>query len=174
MKKKRLIIRTTILFLLLSAVGYTLYSNFFVSKEKIVIGKEAPNFVITDLNGNKHTLSDYRGKGVFLNFWGTWCKPCEREMPHMNKLYQVYKDKGVEIIAVNVNEPKFSVEKFVEKYDLTFPIGIDKGDQLLHAYGIDPLPTTFLINEDGIVVEIITGEMNEPMIKKYMDQITPK
>ena len=110
---------------------------------------------------------------MFLNFWGTWCKPCEREMPYMNNQYEVYKDQGVQILAVNVGEPVFSVETFIAKYDLQFPVGIDKGDQILNAYGIDPLPTTLLIDKNGVVLDIISRELNEPMIRDYMEQIKP-
>lgn len=173
MKKQRLLIRTIILLLLASALGYTLYSNFFVSKEKIVVGDLAPDFVLTDLNGEKHRLSDYRGQGVFLNFWGTWCKPCEKEMPYMENQYKIYKDQGVQILAVNVGEPVFSVSKFVEKYGLSFPVVIDKGNQVLNAYGVDPLPTTFLVDKEGKIVEIITGTLTERMVQEKMELIKP-
>ncbi len=173
MKKSRLLIRTVILLLLAIAIGYTLYSNFYLTNERITIGDTAPDFVITDLDGNRHQLSDYRGKGVFLNFWGTWCKPCEKEMPYMENQYQVFKDQGVEILAINVGEPVFSVTSFVDKYDLTFPVGIDKGNQLLHLYGVDPLPTTILIDKDGKIVDIISMGLTERMIHDFMQQIKP-
>ncbi|HZH58437.1 MAG TPA: thiol-disulfide oxidoreductase ResA, partial [Metabacillus sp.] len=120
MKKKRLLMRSIILILLIGALGYTLYSNFFVSKEKVKEGSKAPDFVLTDLEGNEHQLSDYKGKGVFLNFWGTWCKPCEREMPYMDNQYEYYKNQGVEVLAVNIAESNIAVQSFVNKHDLTF------------------------------------------------------
>jgi peroxiredoxin len=173
MKKQRLLMRTVILLLLLAAVGYTIYSNFFIEKTKVKVGSEAPDFVLTDLNGEKHRLSDYRGKGVFLNFWGTWCKPCEKEMPYINRQYEVYKNQGVEVIAVNVGEPELSVKKFAERFNLQFPIVIDQQDQVMNAYDIDPLPTTFLIDKDGKIVKIITGTMTESMVQQYMESIKP-
>ncbi len=174
-KKRRLVIRTIILLLLAAALVYTMYINFFTSKEKVTVGDRAPDFVVTDLNGKEHRLSEYEGeKGVFLNFWGTWCEPCKREFPYIDEYYQEFKDQGIEVIAINVGEPEFSVKKFIETYDLSFPVAIDKGNQLLNTYGIDPLPTTLLINEDGEVVEIITGEMSKKMVREYMVQIMPK
>jgi peroxiredoxin len=173
MKKQRLLLRMAILILLLGAVGYTIYANFFTEKTRVTVGSEAPDFVLTDLNGKKHRLSDYRGKGVFLNFWGTWCKPCEKEMPYINKQYEVYKDQGVEVIAVNVGEPELSVRKFAERFGLKFPIVIDQQDQVMNAYDIDPLPTTFLIDKNGKIVEIITGTMTESMVQQYMESIKP-
>jgi peroxiredoxin len=173
MKKQRLLLRTVILILLSGAVGYTIYANLFTEKTRVTVDSEAPDFVLTDLNGKKHRLSDYRGKGVFLNFWGTWCKPCEKEMPYINRQYEVYKNQGVEVIAVNVGEPELSVKKFAERFDLKFPIVIDQQDQVMNAYDIDPLPTTFLINKDGKIVKIITGTMTESMVQQYMESIKP-
>lgn len=173
MKTQRLIIRTVILLLLLAAVGYTLYANFFTNKEAVAIGDKAPDFVVTDLDGKNHRLSEYKGKGIFLNFWGTWCPPCKKEMPYIQAQYENYKNKGVEVLAIDVGEPEFSVRKFVEEYELTFPIAIDQKDQLLNAYGIDPLPVTFLIDKNGEIIDIITGEMTEQMIISYMEQIKP-
>jgi peroxiredoxin len=173
MRKQRLWLRTVILTLLMAAIGYTIYANFFTEKASVKIGDEAPDFVLTDLNGKQHRLSDYRGKGVFLNFWGTWCKPCEKEMPYINKQYEVYKNKGVEVLAVNVGESELSVKKFVERLGLTFPIVIDKQDQVMNAYDIGPLPATFLIDKNGKIVDIITGTMTESKVQKYMERIQP-
>ncbi len=173
MKKNRLWFRTIILLILVGAVGYTLYQNFIVDKEKVQIGKEAPNFVITDMEGNKISLEDYRGKGVFLNFWGTWCKPCEKEMPYMNELYDEYKAKGVEIVALNADETNLAVKTFINQYQLKFPVAIDKGQQILNTYGVGPLPTTFLINKDGQVIKQITGTQTKEQIEGYLKEIAP-
>ncbi|WP_027408659.1 thiol-disulfide oxidoreductase ResA [Anoxybacteroides tepidamans] len=173
MKKQRLVMRTVILLLLLGAVAYTIYSNFFMEKAEVKVGADAPDFVLTDLHGKSHRLSDYRGKGVFLNFWGTWCKPCEREMPFISRQYEQYKKQGVEVLAVNVGEPKLSVQKFVDRFGLTFPVVIDREDQVMNAYEIDPLPTTFLIDKNGKIKKIITGTMTEENVKQYMESIKP-
>ena len=93
-KKRRLILRTVILFIMAAAVVYTLYASFTKEKHaKVAVGDIAPDFVLTDTEGNKHKLSDYKGKGVFLNFWATYCEPCKDEMPDMNNQYKVYKDQ---------------------------------------------------------------------------------
>lgn len=173
MKKNRLLMRSVILILLIGALGYTLYSNFFVSKERVKVGSEAPDFVLKDLDGNEHQLSDYKGKGVFLNFWGTWCEPCEREMPYMDNQYAYYKDQGVEVLAVNIAESNIAVQTFIDKHQLSFPVILDKDRQVLNAYGVGPLPTTFLINPEGKVVEITSGSLTERMIRDYMEQIKP-
>lgn len=174
MKKKRLIMRSLILSIMLVAVIYTLYANFTKGTAgNLTVGDKAPDFVLSDMEGNKHQLSDYEGKGVFLNFWGTWCKPCEREMPYMNNQYKVYKDQGVEILAVNVGEPEFSINKFVQKHDLVFPILKDSNKDVLTLYNVKPLPTTMLIDPTGTIVEIETGEVSEARIIEMMESIKP-
>lgn len=138
-----------------------------------MIGEKAPDFVLTDLNGKKHRLSDYKGKGVFLNFWGTWCKPCEEEMPFINRQYNKFKEKGVQVLAVNVGESDFAVKKFAETYKLDFPILNDKSGDVQSAYRIDPLPATFLIDKDGKVIKYHKGELTEKMVNDFMEQIKP-
>lgn len=173
MKNRRLIIRTVILGVLVAALGFTLYSNFFTSKKVVGIGDKAPNFILENMSGEQVEFNTYRGKGVFLNFWGTWCKPCEKEMPFMNNVYEEYKNKGVEILAVNVGESKLAVQKFIDRHSLDFPVVIDEDLEVLEAYGVNPLPTTFLIDKDGTIVDIITGSLTEESIRNYMDRIKP-
>ena len=173
LKKKRLAVRTIILIVLVGALAYTLYSNFFTDKQLVGKGDKAPNFVLTDLNGKEIEFEQYRGKGVFLNFWGTWCKPCEKEMPYIEHQYKAFKDQGVEVLAVNVGEPDLSVKNFVERKGLTFPVVIDKNLEVLEAYGVNPLPTTFLVDKNGEIVDIITGQLTEELVKSYMERIKP-
>ncbi|CAM3878593.1 thiol-disulfide oxidoreductase ResA [Mesobacillus zeae] len=174
MKKKRLVVRTIILLVLAAAVGYTLYANLTKDEvNKVEIGKQAPNFVLVDMEGKKHKLSDYKGQGVFLNFWATWCGPCEREMPYIDNQYKQYKDQGVKVLTVDVGESKIAVDKFIERHHLTFPVMIDKDGQVQTAYGINPLPYTFLIDKDGKVVRSYKGELTEETIKSFMEEIKP-
>lgn len=175
-KHKRLVIRSLILLVLLAAVGYTLYSNLTkASQGEIQVGQTAPDFVLKDMNGKKHQLSDYRGKGVFLNFWGTWCDPCKREMPYMNDLYGEYSKKGVEILAVHVKDTPYLVENFIKEYGLRFPVMIDKDGDVQNEYGIDPLPESLLIGPDGKVKKIIIGNQNlkEKDFRSLFDSIKP-
>lgn len=172
-KKGRLVIRTVILVILAAAVGYTLYANFTKDTiQKVEIGKTAPDFALVDMNGEQHKLSDYRGQGVFLNFWATWCKPCEREMPYIEKSYQEFQDKGVKVLSIDVGESEVAVNNFVEKHNLSFPVMIDKGS-VQTAYGIDPLPITFLINKDGKVVRSHVGQLTQATVNQFMEEIQP-
>jgi len=170
-KITRLIIRTIVLLLLVSAVVYTIASK---DKVKVLaVGDKAPDFELVDLDGNKQRLSDYKGEGVFLNFWGTWCGPCKKEMPYMEKQHKAFEEKGVNILAVNIAESNLKVETFRDQYGLTFPIAIDKDKSVKEAYNIVPLPTTFFINKDGKIEQIITKEMSEDEIITFMESIQP-
>ncbi|WP_409301457.1 thiol-disulfide oxidoreductase ResA [Peribacillus sp. SCS-155] len=172
-KKRRLVLRAVILSLLGAALIYTLYANFMKEKNEVAKkGAIAPNFVLTDLEGKQHKLSDYRGQGVFLNFWGTWCKPCEKEMPYMENQFRAFKDRGVQILAVNSDESEYAVKSFRDKYNLTFPVAIDRGE-VQTAYGVDPLPVTFLIDKNGKIVDMLTGSLSENFIEQQMERITP-
>jgi len=174
-KKKRTILRSVILVVLVAAIVYTVYSS--ATKDKVEVlqeGAEAPNFELVDLNGETHRLSDYEGQGVFLNFWGTWCEPCKKEMPAMDRQYATYKDQGVHVLAVNIAQSDFEVQNFVDTYGLSFPVVIDKTKSVMTAYNINPLPTTMLISPEGKVEKIITGEMTEKQIASFMESIKPE
>lgn len=173
-KKRRLFMRTTILVILFAAVAFTLYSSLTKDKATIAVGEKAEDFVLTDLEGNKHQLSEYKGKGVFINFWGTWCEPCKVEMPHINTQYNEYKDQGVVVLAVNVGEPTLLINNFVDQYDFTFPIVQDKSKDVGELYNIYNLPATIIVDPDGVIVDIVEGQLPEGRIKAMMEQIKPE
>ncbi|MGE6258883.1 thiol-disulfide oxidoreductase ResA [Heyndrickxia sporothermodurans] len=173
-KKQRLVVRTVILAVLIAAVSYTLYANLTKgSRGKINVGDHAPNFVLKDMDGKKYRLSDFKGKGVFLNFWGTWCEPCKEEMPYMVDLYKDFQKQGVEILAVNVGESDFLVNKFKKNYQLNFPVLVDKSRDVQNAYGIDPIPTSFFIDPNGKVKQIVIKTMTKKEIQNLMESIKP-
>lgn len=171
-KRNRLIIRTIVLILLVAAVVYTIIPK---DKAKVVaVGDLAPDFELVDLEGNKHRLSDYRGEGVFLNFWGTWCPPCKEEMPYMEKMHNEFEGKGVHILAINIKESDLKVKTFRDQYGLTFPIAIDKTESVKESYKFIPLPTTYLINKEGRVEKIKSGGMTEDEIRSWMESVQPE
>lgn len=159
-KRLRLFIRTSILLVIVVATGFTVYQVVW-SKNTIKEGDTAPNFQLQNLDGQKIQLKDFRGEGVLLNFWGSWCDPCKREMPYINEAYQK-KMKGVNIIAVNIRETPLVVNSFVDRYNLDFPILLDRSGTVTDAYSIGPIPTTFLIDKKGRIVKKIIGAMSDP------------
>lgn len=123
-----------------------------------LIGTEAPNFTLTDMQGEEVSLSQYRGKVVILNFWATWCPPCREEMPSMEELYQRTRDQGLVMLAVNVEENgRQAVRRFLDKTPYSFPILLDSERSVQSAYGVFRFPESFIIDRNGVVVEKIIG-----------------
>lgn len=174
-KMNRAIMRSAILALLVLAIGYTIYNSVTAEDvEFLRVGDKAPDFALQDMEGNPHKLSDYRGEGVFLNFWGTWCEPCVKEMPAMDRQYKEFEEQGVQVLAVNIAQSDFEVQSFVDRFDLSFPVVIDKSKSVMTAYNIRPLPTTILVNPEGEIERIVTGEMSEQDIIGFMEEIRPQ
>ncbi|WP_318502620.1 TlpA disulfide reductase family protein [Bacillus sp. T3] len=126
-------------------------------KTGIEVGNKAPDFELKTLTGDSVKLSDYKGKKVMLNFWATWCPPCKAEMPEMQKFY-VSNKENVEILAVNM-DPKNDVAGFVKNGGYTFPILLDEKNEVNQDYGIVSIPTTFFIDEQGVITHKINGQM---------------
>lgn len=172
-KKTRFIIRLSLLLVMVLAISYTLYQHLFTENIRVQAGDLAPDFVLEDTGGNTVQLSDLRGKGVFLNFWGSWCQPCEREMPYLEKQYSHYKNLGIEVVAVNIEESDVAINSFVQQHDLTFTVLKDRDRAVTEAYDITPIPTTFLIDKTGKVLEVLTGPMTEEDVRNYIEMIKP-
>lgn len=117
----------------------------------------AVTFELEDLNGNLVSLSSLRGKVVFLNFWATWCSPCRAEMPSMEKLYNKFASRDFQIVAVDLQENKKQVSKFVADNGLTFKILLDKTGNVGAKYGARSIPTTYIIDKDGSVLARTLG-----------------
>jgi peroxiredoxin len=138
-------------------------------------GDAAPDFTLTTVEGEKVTLSDYKGKKVILNFWATWCPPCKAEMPHMQEYHENYHEKAnVEILAVNlttIDEGKPTIEKFVEEYGLAFPIPLDEEGTQGTIYQAQTIPTSYIIDTKGTIRHKIFGPMNKDMMIQLVDSM---
>ncbi len=138
--------------------------------ESAAVGSPAPDFELTSLEDENIRLSELRGKIVVINFWATWCEPCKFEMPFFEKLYS-NPQKQLEILAVNFDEPRQKVQEFAEEYNLSFPILLDPGASVQEIYRVRGYPTTFIVDENGIIryhhIGLITGEQ----IYKYLSEL---
>lgn len=140
----------------------------------------APDFTLTDQNGTEHTLSDYKGKTVFLNFWATWCPPCRSEMPEIQALYEKYSENEGDLIVLGVATPNYGKEgseediaAFLSDNGYTFPVVMDDYGLFTYQYGISAYPTTFMIDKNGSVFGYVqgalTGEIMESIVQQTMD-----
>lgn len=129
----------------------------------------APDFQLTDLEGNTVNLSDYRGKTVLMNFWATWCRVCQAEMPHVEKLYQKYKDRDVVILSVNATSQEKNtqrVESYVDEQGLSFPVVLDEEGAVLKQYKVTAYPTTYIIDPSGVIQDRYLGAISYDNMKK--------
>ncbi len=141
----------------------------------------AIDFTLTDQYGNEHTLSDYKGKVVFLNFWATWCPPCKMEMPDIEKLYQEFNYNQDDVVILGVSNPrtednpntqevtKDEVIEFLDDNGYTFPTVFDETGEIYYYYYIQALPTTFLIDKEGNVFGYYPGMMTESIMKTAIE-----
>jgi len=115
------------------------------------------DFTLPLLTGGNTTLSSYRGKVVILNFWATWCPPCRTEMPSMETLYQRFNAQGLEILAVDIGEDTSTVQLFIRRAGYTFPVLLDSANRVSSVYGIEYIPTTYIIDREGKIIGYVIG-----------------
>ncbi|MBI5183045.1 MAG: TlpA family protein disulfide reductase [Nitrospinae bacterium] len=164
--RKERSITTFIPFILLITVMLLIVFVFHVKKEggdyvnkKInhrvspTISHIAPDFTLPDIKENNVTLSELRGKVVFLNFWATWCVVCREDLPSMERLYQRFKDDDFEMLTINIDKSgRSGVESYMKELGLTFPVLIDSGGKVSRMYQITGVPETFIIGKNGEIV----------------------
>ncbi|GAB4400195.1 MAG: redoxin domain-containing protein [Anaerolineales bacterium] len=134
------------------------------------IGKPAVDFELETLTGEAIHLSDLRGKVVLLNFWATWCGPCRAEMPAIQARYAALQPDLV-VLAVNDNETQSDVQAFVDELGITFPVLLDPRARVNRAYLITALPTTFIIDAEGIIRAQHIGSLSERQLDGYLQLV---
>ena len=135
-------------------------------------GSEAPDFTVYDLEGNAYKLSDFRGKPVLLNFWASWCGPCQMEMPDFQKFYESHGDQ-VNFVIVNLTDGRRetveTASAFLAEKGYTFPVFYDTGREAAVKYGVSSVPMSFFIDAEGYFVTWVRGALNAAMLQKCMD-----
>ncbi|MEK6684726.1 MAG: TlpA disulfide reductase family protein [Nitrospirota bacterium] len=131
------------------------------NEEAPKIGYLAPNFRLTNLQGEEVSIAGLSGKVLFINFWATWCAPCLAEMPSMEILYHDFKDEGLEMLAVSSDaEGALIVQPFAQKLELTYPILLDPDYRVHDKYRIQSVPTTILVDRNSVITHRIVGARN--------------
>ncbi|WP_214794769.1 MULTISPECIES: redoxin domain-containing protein [unclassified Exiguobacterium] len=174
-KKKRSFWRLMIMTVVLFAGAITVMQLFDQAGNdgRIEAGDEAPNFKLVTLDGSTlYERENYEGKGMLLNFWGTFCEPCKKEMPVVQENYATLQDMGVDFWAVNVGETPLRVDNFINDLGvgLDYPILMDTKSEVEKAYGIYNLPVTFVIDGEGNVIEKYEGELTKEKLMELAEK----
>jgi peroxiredoxin len=130
----------------------------------------APDFQLQGLDGEIKNLSEIQDKITIINFWATWCEPCKVEMTLFEKLYNSH-EQELEIWGVNFDEPEERVQKFIEKYEVSFPILLDPGGEVQALYRVRGYPTTYILDREGIVRFHHIGLLTEAQLNGYLNQL---
>lgn len=136
---------------------------------------KAPDFNLKDQYGVIHSLENYKGKVIFLNFWATWCPPCKKEMPDVESIYKEYGENKKDVVILGVNSEKENeVKKFLKDKGYTFPTVIDENSEVMKKYFIQAFPTSFVIDKEGNVYGYVMGGLTKEQIKQVIEEVLKK
>jgi cytochrome c biogenesis protein CcmG, thiol:disulfide interchange protein DsbE len=134
---------------------------------------DGSTYQLTDLDGRPIRLADLRGKAVWINFWASWCPPCQYETPIVRSMDEKYRDRGLEIIAVQVQQTVDAGRDYADRYGLEYTIGADVTGSIFHAYRVFALPTQFFIDPEGRIRTIVNGPLDEQRATQLIESILP-
>lgn len=135
------------------------------------VGALAPSIELTDLDGNVVNLADYHGKIVLLNFWATWCPPCQSEIPGFVDVYEDLNEDGLEIVAVSVGEKESVVVSFAEEKGMNFSVLLDQDGTIAKKYLVRSIPTNVFVDREGVVRRIVVGAIPEHTLREYIAEL---
>lgn len=156
----------SVIFILISAILIGLLVYQIMSRSKENTGAEGiVNLKLVSVDGKEYSLSDFRGKKVLINFFATWCPPCRAEIPDFERFHRENKD--VVLIGINIQEDKATVEEFLSSMGVTYPVLLDRDGKVSAQFGIEGIPTTFLIDENGRIIAKNVGMMTYDQLKQF-------
>lgn len=135
------------------------------------VGDLAPDFTLTDANGEVSRLSDWQGQPVVINFWASWCAPCKEEMPEFVKAHQANQDSGLVVLGVNAQESAAQAQEFVDKFAMPFHVALDTRGDVMQVYNVRGLPTTIFIDREGRIAARYAGLLNEELLGEFIAAI---
>jgi cytochrome c biogenesis protein CcmG, thiol:disulfide interchange protein DsbE len=135
------------------------------------LGGAAPDFTLPAVDGASVRLSDFKGKPVFINFWATWCVPCREEMPLMQATYEEYRDRGLVILAVDMEEDEATVRRWVEQGGYTFTFLLDSDGAEIKRYNVTAAPTSYFVGPDGVIRDLKLGALSRNEMQTKVEKI---
>jgi cytochrome c biogenesis protein CcmG/thiol:disulfide interchange protein DsbE len=153
--------------------GFAILPRLFGASEAQLVGKPAPNFSLrVVVNSDKPTLAmnELQGSAVLLDFWATWCKPCQAEAPIVNKIAQRYKERGLVVVGVDTDEPDGQARGWALAHGLSYPIVYDADSEAAGAYGVHNMPTLVVVSKTGKVVAVREGVTDDDELESLVKQ----
>lgn len=175
MKQSALIVTVAVIAFVVGISVRGLLSSSLGQSSKADLAKQTPlpEFSLPDLSGKQHSIKEWQGKVLVINFWATWCPPCLKEMPEFAALQSEYSDKGLQFLGIALDDPE-PVKEFIASHKINYPIlmGENQGTKLAHDLGniVNTVPFTLTVNKRGLVVQRHMGEMSREQLLKT---ITP-
>ncbi len=164
MNRQTLLKLALLAILVVFALGAVFYSRQLTAT--VAVGEPAPEFTLPNLEGEQVSLSDLRGKVVFLNFWTTWCDPCKEETPDLQAFWEKHRDNVV-LLGINKEDPDILIDQFMEEYRITYPVLKDKKGQISDLYQTRGIPESFVVDEEGVLRYKHVG----PLTLEQMEEI---
>lgn len=175
MKRHKKIVQYIVLAAVVLIGGYAIGKTLVGASPVLNPGSVPPAFKLVDLDGAVHDSQAYAGKPLVINFWGTFCPPCRKEMPALQNAYERWSERGVNLIGINLSEDRLSVQNFVDQVGAKFPILLDQNRQTEKQFGLKQYPTTFFIRPDGKINTIlIGGPLTEAQIDREIGKLIPE
>ena len=145
-----------------------------LAPELSVTRTDGSTFQLTDLDGRPIRLADIRGQGVWVNFWASWCPPCQAETPVLRDTYEAYRDRGLALVAIAVQETSVEdIRAYADRYELSYTIGWDVNADVFHRYRVYALPTQFFIGPDGVIRSVVQGPLDAAGARALVEAILP-
>ncbi|PRX65075.1 peroxiredoxin [Cohnella sp. SGD-V74] len=154
--------------------GIAIFKSFEPTSVVLKKGDTPPDFSLLGLDDKVYKLSDYKGKAVVINFWGTFCPPCVKEMPEFQRQSDKWKDEQFKILAINLSEDSISVSNFVDRLNLDFTILRDQNRKVERLYKLKSYPTTLFVKPNGKIMDIFVGGMTEEDIDERIRELLGK
>jgi peroxiredoxin len=171
MRRATLIVVAIVLVICIYEVGRRGSGPAKPSSPPAAVHSVAPDFSLRDLNNQTLELANYRGKVVLLDFWATWCTPCRGEIPHFVEFQNNYREQGLQVIGISMDDDAKPVREFYQEFKMNYPVALGN-EKVAEAYGgVLGLPITFLIGRDGRVAAKYVGEVEMPVLQQEIETL---